>query len=392
MSSNPILQLVDKTRQRVFSYIHNNNLIYNTCWEDPRIDRTLLQLKPDSKIVMITSAGCNALDYVLDNPAVIHTIDINPRQNALLEFKMEAIRQLDYPAFFSFFGKGEHVLAREIYFDLIRSGLTEEARDFWDDKYFYFVPNKDRRTFYYRGTSGHIAWLAHIYLKNKKNLLENVYQLLEARDIGEQENIYDRIEPELWNTLSKFIVQQPFTMSLLGVPAAQMNLIENQFEGGLYGFIRQSLRHVFTEVPIHDNYFWRVYLTGSYTHNCCPEYLKEANFHSLKGSLKKIKLHTSSVTSFLRENPDQFTHYILLDHQDWLAWHQPEILNKEWNLIFKNSLKGTKVLMRSASKKVDFISRKTRSNLCFLEDITKKLHEKDRVGTYASLHFAEILS
>ena len=29
-----------------------------------------------------------------------------------------------------------------------------------------------------------------------------------------------------------------------------------------------------TELPIGDNYFWRIYITGSYTLHCCPNYLR----------------------------------------------------------------------------------------------------------------------
>lgn len=48
---------------KCFGAIHSRNLVYNTCWEDPRLDRQALGLGPSDRIVMITSAGCNALDY-----------------------------------------------------------------------------------------------------------------------------------------------------------------------------------------------------------------------------------------------------------------------------------------------------------------------------------------
>ncbi len=92
-----------------------------------------------------------------------------------------------------------------------------------------------------------------------------------------------------------------------------------------------------TELPIRDNYFWRVYLTGSYTPNCCPNYLKENNFQQIKANLSKVKLHTCTLTDFLKQHPGKYTHFILLDHQDWLAWHQPETLAEEWETIFHNS-------------------------------------------------------
>jgi S-adenosylmethionine-diacylglycerol 3-amino-3-carboxypropyl transferase len=63
---------LSKINSKLFQNIHTNNLIYNTCWEDPQCDRQMLNLKSDSRLVMITSAGCNALDYALDMPQKIH--------------------------------------------------------------------------------------------------------------------------------------------------------------------------------------------------------------------------------------------------------------------------------------------------------------------------------
>ena len=71
-----------------FKYIHTHFLIYNICWEDVAIDRKLLKLDESSSVFMISSAGENALTYLLDNPESIVTVDINKRQTALLELKM----------------------------------------------------------------------------------------------------------------------------------------------------------------------------------------------------------------------------------------------------------------------------------------------------------------
>lgn len=53
----------------LFDQIHSRNLIYNQCWEDPELDHAVLNIGPADRIVMITSAGCNALDYLLRDPA-----------------------------------------------------------------------------------------------------------------------------------------------------------------------------------------------------------------------------------------------------------------------------------------------------------------------------------
>ena len=57
--------LLDWISGRVFNSVHRNNLVYNTCWEDPRLDREALDFQPDDQVMVITSAGCNALDYAL---------------------------------------------------------------------------------------------------------------------------------------------------------------------------------------------------------------------------------------------------------------------------------------------------------------------------------------
>ena len=54
-----------RAHDALFRRVHGNTLIYNTCWEDPRLDREMLGLDRHSRVVMITSAGCNALDYLL---------------------------------------------------------------------------------------------------------------------------------------------------------------------------------------------------------------------------------------------------------------------------------------------------------------------------------------
>ena len=92
--------------RRVFTTVHGNNLVYNTCWEDPRLDRVALESRPTDNVLVITSAGCNALDYALAGPNHVYAVDMNPRQNALLELKLAAIRHLEYEDFFRMFGEG----------------------------------------------------------------------------------------------------------------------------------------------------------------------------------------------------------------------------------------------------------------------------------------------
>jgi S-adenosylmethionine-diacylglycerol 3-amino-3-carboxypropyl transferase len=145
-----------------------------------------------------------------------------------------------------------------------------------------------------------------------------------------------------------------------------------------------------TEVPARDNYFWRVYTTGSYTLDCCPKYLQRENQEALSGSLDSIRLHSTSIAGFLRVHPGTYTHFVLLDHQDWLAWHDPRGLREEWELILANSRPGTRILLRSAGLDCSFIPRDILGRLRFCTELSETLHLTDRVGTYGSLHLAEV--
>lgn len=384
--------LVKAAHDIVFKHVHGSNLIYNCAWEDPRLDRQMLGLDASSKVVMITSAGCNALDYLLDDPAEIHAIDVNFRQNALLELKMALIARGDFADLFEMFGIGSHRFHKTLYAE-VRDSLSQPAQTFWDRRIGFFHPDSMKKSFYYHGTSGIAAWVMGRALFHLKPNIKNVaLALLDAGSLDEQRTAWEMIEREVWTGFIDWLVRQPALMTLLGVPRPQIRLIQDSYPGGLSGYVKDKMRHVFTELPIADNYFWRVYVTGSYSFTCCPNYLRQEHQPVLRERLHRLKPCTTTISNFLREHPGDYTHFVLLDHQDWLAAHDLDALREEWELIFANSRSGAKILMRSAGLDVDFIPADIRARLRFQPETTTRLHALDRVGTYGSTHFAEILS
>jgi len=390
-SSSPTRRFLKATNDLVFHHVHGAQLIYNACWEDPRIDRQLLGLKEDSRVVMITSAGCNALDYLLDGPAEIHTIDVNYRQNALLELKLALINRGNFEDLFEFFGIGSHECYKPIY-RAVRPRLSKSARMFWDEKISFFDPGSLKKSFYYHGAAGVAAWLmGGVLFRAKPNIKNHALCLLDAETLAQQARVYTILEPKIWGKLSQWLIRQRIIMTLLGVPAPQIKLIEDHYPGGVTAYVKDKLRHVMSDLPARENYFWRVYITGSYTLSCCPNYLREENLAVLSARTDRIHPHTCTVSQFLQQHPGIYSHYVLLDHQDWLAHHAPEALVEEWKLIFANSRPGTRILMRSAGLDLSFVPAEVRSQLRFFPDLTEPLHIADRVGTYGSMHFAEVI-
>lgn len=373
-------------KDRVFQTIHSRNLVYNTCWEDPRCDRRLLQLDKDSEVVMITSAGCNALDYLLDSPKKVNCIDMNPRQNALLELKLASFRTNSFPDHFSFFGYGKHDNADAYYQEALRPALPGFAAEYWDKNIDFFNGKGLRKSFYHYGTSGTFAWLVNNYLKTRPRLRKKIKRLFEADSLEEQKEIYFQVENRVLNRFVEWFMNKHLTMCMLGVPQSQQELFATKYERGVVGFLQECLRQVFTRLSTRDNYFWRLYTHGAYTAECCPEYLVESNFQDLCAKTGRIQTHTTTISGFLKENPGAYSHFILLDHQDWLAANDREALAEEWELILANSRPGTRILLRSAAAEVTFFPDFVLDRLAFEQELTRETHAEDRVGTYASVY------
>lgn len=393
---------LERVRQAWFNLIHTSNLVYNTCWEDPRLDRAAMALRPTDEVLVITSAGCNALDYCLGGAGRIHAVDMNPFQNALLELKLAAARTLDYDDFFVMFGCGRSVDWQKQY-SAMRSQLSETSQGIWDRRgEAYFGGPLGRRSFYFRGSSGTFAWLVNGYVNRVAKLREAVRDLLEARNIPEQQTIFQewRLAERLFRPLVRFLLRRDTTLAMLGVPRSQRRQLDEQYAGGIVQFIMDRVQQVLTQMSLADNYFWRVYLTGEYTPDCCPEYLKEANFAKLRESRDRFQISTNSVLGYLNQHSGQINRFVLLDHMDWLHENHRDLLQQEWQAIVNKAGDNARVLWRSAGFHADFIDpirvqtedgrREVGELLTYHRELASELHRADRVNTYGSFYIADL--
>lgn len=387
---------------KCFNLVHGKNLVYNTCWEDPRLDRVALDLGPDDVVMVITSAGCNALDYALMGPKHIHAVDMNPRQNALLELKLAGIKRLDFEHFFSLFGRGRLRDYQTTYFSALRPELSPMARAYWDKYIGFFSGAGWWKSFYFRGTSGTVARLVNFYIDRVAKVRSGVDQILNAQSVEEQKDIYDKwLGEAFWNGFVRWIVGRDTTLSLLGVPRPQRQHLERNYQGGIVQFVEDCIEAVFTRLPLRDNYFWRVYLTGEYSRDCCPEYLKADNFEKLKAGLAdRITTHTSSILDFLNQHDGNVSRYVLLDHMDWLSSMRFPILELEWQSIVDRAAPDARILWRSGGLQTEYVDRvriavngrqrHVGEVLRYDRELAAQLHPKDRVHTYGSFHIADL--
>jgi S-adenosylmethionine-diacylglycerol 3-amino-3-carboxypropyl transferase len=385
----------------LFGRMLRGQIIFNTCWEDPALDRAALELRPSHRVLVITSAGCNALDYLLGGAGEVDAVDLNPCQNALLELKVAGILGLEYPDFFRLFGEGGAPDARRLYEGALRARLSPEARGYWDRQIGIFDGTGWRESFYYHGASGLFAKLAVQAVHGIHKLRGPVERLLAAASVDQQRRIYeDSIRDRLWTPWLCWALSRGLTLNLLGVPPAQHETMRARYPRGAADYIRDCFETVVTRLPLKDNYFWRVYMTGRYTADCCPEYLKEENFGRLRDRVRDLRIRTATLERHLRGDSRGYARFVLLDHMDWFCGPLRQALADEWEAILLRAEPGARAIYRSAALDASFLkSLPVRFHgrtellgtlLRHRSELAERLHARDRVHTYGSFHIADL--
>jgi S-adenosylmethionine-diacylglycerol 3-amino-3-carboxypropyl transferase len=388
-------------RTRSFNLVHGHHLVYNACWEDPRLDRSALAVGPDDTILVITSAGCNVLDYALEDPYHIYAVDVNPRQNALLELKIAGIRTLDYEDFFALFGRGSHPGFEHLYRQTLRPLLSPDAQRYWDRHTDYFTGKSRHGTFYYRGSSGWVARMMNLYIDRVARVRDEVDALMAAPTVEEQQAIYADMHDAFWSRPLCWALGRDSLLSMLGVPRSQRLQIEKHCDGNIVYYMQECLAGVFGHLPLADNYFWRVYLYGEYSPTCCPAYLRRENFQALRDrGVDRISVHTTSIEHFLQTCAEPISRFVLLDHMDWLSHFRLPALEREWQAIVDRAAPRTRLIWRSGGLEVDYVDplevRVGRAGvrvgdlLTYHQALADHLHARDRVGTYGSFYIADL--
>ena len=372
----------------IFNYLLNNKLIFNTCWEDPLLDRYLLNMKENDRILTIASAGCNSLEYLLDSPKEIISCDINYSQIALVEMKKVFFVQKYYSELEQMFANG-HKSDFDIFLkNNLQNKLSSNSYNFWLKHQNYFT---NKKSFYYRGMAGRGAGIIlKIFSKETKDIISKLFDSIDLDDshsLFEQEKNYKLLEKKLWNPFVLKILNSYLIYYFLGVPKNQFKNAKKE-NNSIDSYLIPSLRKTFTQIPVHENYFWRVYANGSYSQQCRPEYLKQENQTKITQNINKLILKNKSILDVLQENDTVFDCINLLDHQDWYLANHSNYLNILWEEIARKTKSGSRIIFRSAMPDAGFLPTEFQSFFVLKNLKNDNNLPLSRVGTYASVHLA----
>ncbi|MCY3015488.1 MAG: DUF3419 family protein [Planctomycetota bacterium] len=372
--------------------------VYNQIWEDPRVDAQALRMGPGSRIMTISSGGCNVLNYLIHKPERIVAVDLNANHMAVTRLKLAALEHLpDYEAFYKFFGYGKHPENVTNYQRYLRNHLDPMTRSFWETtdwpgravgpkRISYF-----RRGYYEQSKLGQFFRVVHGLAKT---LGRDPAKLLTAKSVAEQEKIFDGLfDPLFQNRIVRWFGRQPVAVYSLGIPPSQhaAMLAEQENNGSkLFDMYRDRVRRLACGFPLDDNYFaWQAF-GRRYDHDgrkALPDYLKPENYETIKSMVGRVETHVASLADHLRtEQQGALNSFIFLDSQDWMP---PPVIEELWDHVAKVGAPGTRVIFRTAGEKSPVetsLEPATRAKFVYEQEEARRLHLQDRSAIYGMFH------
>jgi S-adenosylmethionine-diacylglycerol 3-amino-3-carboxypropyl transferase len=377
--------------ERLFA-IWFNGLVYNQIWEDPRVDLEALQLTSDSRVLTISSGGCNVLNYLVAIPHSITAIDLNPYQIYLTRLKLVALECLpSYEDFFRFFGQADNKLNLLNYDRYIRDHLDDATRKFWEGGRSF--PPKRRidwfsKNLYNYGRNGYYLRFLHVLAKAVGC---DPARILLASSRAEQElNFNETIAPFFDNPIVGAIARSPITFFGLGIPPRQYRKLHDESAGRMIAMCRERVRRLACDFPVADNYFaWQAF-SRSYDvrgRRAVPDYLKEENYQVLRKNVRRVNTMATSVIDHLKLQPNEsLDRFVFLDAQDWMTLDQIEEL---WAAVARVGKLGSRVIFRTAASESpvdESLSHPLRGRFTYEHKLSLRLHEHDRAAIYGGFH------
>ncbi len=372
--------------------------VYNQIWEDPRVDLQALQLNENSRVLTISSGGCNALNYLVDNPESIMAVDLNGYHIYLLRLKLAALQFLPtYEDFFGFFGFGKHAENVANYKKFIAPNLNASARQFWESNGFFGnLLHGDRINYFVKGglyEHSRNGYFLRFFHEFSRAFGRQPQEILQAETLAEQERLYEKnIAPFFDSLLVKTVGKMPVTMFGLGIPPQQYEELKKDLSknGNIIDVYRKRARRLACDYPIKENYFaWQAFSRKYDTENrqAVPEYLKAEHHEALKSNAHKIKTNVGSVTEEIKRNPKgTFNRFVFLDAQDWM---NAKAMTELWQAIADKAEEKSRIIFRTAGADSPIeknLPKPLQSKFSYQKNYSAELFKQDRASIYGGFH------
>ena len=288
-----------------------SKLLYAQVREDTEIDIEALAIRPEDRVLAVTSGGCTALRLLAEGPQELTCVDLNPAQNHLLELKLAAIRLLPLAQCRRFLGARKCSDRMETFLSL-SDALSPAARTFWASN-----PSLIQNGVIYAGTTEKIsAWMRKVlfgYVHNPWVLR----QLLRQRDRTTQETFYREVwANRRWRAIL-WLAFHPFVFHLIYGKRFTQRLGSQK----LSDLWMQKIERAIASSSMRSNYFvsqlfWRSFPPGE---EGLPPYLQERYFERIRANVGRIRWLTGEIATVLERGPSgAYTKATLSNAFEWI--------------------------------------------------------------------------
>jgi S-adenosylmethionine-diacylglycerol 3-amino-3-carboxypropyl transferase len=287
-----------------------STLNYSSVNEDWLTELKALKIGPEDKILCVTGSGARPLQLLLDNPASVTAIDVNPCQVNLLRLMIIAMKELPYTQYIEFLGLISSKCRLEL-FDIIKEKMEPDLSDFWD-KHIKMI----KKGIIYQGRWERYFRLVSIFANMMRPFA--IRKLFSFTDIYEQSLYVDKVwDKKWWRIVFIILWSRLYSRVFLRDPAfyryvdPEMVIGKYIFDGQVKGFKKYLAR---------DCTIMSLGLMGQISPHDLPPHLDLEAVKIIKPQLNKINYVIEGLTDHLFKVPSgTYSRFSLSDVPSYLS-------------------------------------------------------------------------
>lgn len=274
--------------QTVFRKLDLDLIRYSLVWEDENSLVKGLDINSSDEVLLITSAGCNVLNVLLQNPKSVTAIDLNIEQNRLLTFKIFLIENYDYATFaaiMGFYGRA----AVKVAWEKVSLAMNEHLRAHAQE---YFLKNPDGLM-----SSGKLENYIHSFMPQLPLTSQRALEKLVNFGSLEAQRLF--FKEQLESTDFKELFIDHFDEHNLSKGRDSSLFKYATSSGGTIFYER--LKKMVESTLIKNNFYARFFFFGVAGMPACllPACYQESNFKIVRQQLSKLKIVEGEAVDYL---------------------------------------------------------------------------------------------
>lgn len=274
--------------QTEFQKLSLDRVRYSIVWEGHRTLFQGLQINSSDHVLMISSAGCNVLNALLKSPRELVAIDLNPIQNALLDFKRFIISNCTYQEYAGILGLNGKLAVQQA-LNSISPKLSADSRSYWA-RFFNKHPEGIM-------TSGQLEAYLTGFLTTLPRSLQNVFgEVIQCKNLECQSLFFEKSinTEEFKNYFIRYFNRENLSK------ARDPKLFKYIEEDGGTTFYKRLVRQ--SKLSLWgENFHFRFFFFGpeNLPQSIIPPSYQENNFETLKREIHKLQIVQGEAVEYL---------------------------------------------------------------------------------------------